>query len=87
MGFIVYCDSLGVGLGGVLMQKGKLITSASRQLKTHEKKYRTHDLEFATSLHYLFNERDLNLRQCRWLELLNNYDMTILYNLGRTILK
>ena len=33
--FIVYCDTSGVGLGGVLMQKGKVIPYASRQLKSH----------------------------------------------------
>ena len=32
------------------------------------------------SLHYIFNQRDLNLRQRRWLELLKDYDMTILYH-------
>ena len=29
------------------MQKGKVIAYASRQLKYHEKNYRTHDLELA----------------------------------------
>ena len=36
-----------VGLGAVLMQNGKVITYASRQLKIHEKNYPTHDLELA----------------------------------------
>jgi len=45
--FTVYCDASGVGLGGVLMQKGKVIVYASRQLKSHEKNYPTHDLELA----------------------------------------
>ena len=45
--FIVYCDASGVGLGSVLMQKGKMIAYASRQLKSHEKNYPTHDLELA----------------------------------------
>ena len=45
--FTVYCDTSGVGLGGVLMQKGKVIAYASRQLKSHEKNYLTHDLELA----------------------------------------
>nr|GEW42490.1 putative reverse transcriptase domain-containing protein [Tanacetum cinerariifolium] len=56
--FVVYCDAsiqgLGVvlmqreknkGLGTVLMQREKVISYASRQLKIHEKKYTTHDLE------------------------------------------
>ncbi|GJY43989.1 putative reverse transcriptase domain-containing protein [Tanacetum coccineum] len=44
--FMVYCDACGLGLGGVLMQRGKVIAYASRQLKIHEKNYTTHDLEF-----------------------------------------
>ncbi|GJZ67409.1 putative reverse transcriptase domain-containing protein [Tanacetum coccineum] len=43
--FVVYCDASGQGLGCVLMQKGKVIAYASRQLKVHEKNYTTHDLE------------------------------------------
>ncbi|GKB00763.1 putative reverse transcriptase domain-containing protein [Tanacetum coccineum] len=43
--FIVYCDALHKGLGAVLMQNEKVIAYASRQLKIHEKKYTTHDLE------------------------------------------
>ena len=35
------------------------------------------------SLQYIFNQRDLNLRQRRWLELLKDYDMTILYHPGK----
>ena len=36
---------LGLVLGFVLMQGGKVISYASRQLKVHEKNYPTHDLE------------------------------------------
>ena len=36
-----------MGLGGVLMQGGKVVAYASRQLKIHEKNYPTHDLELA----------------------------------------
>ncbi|KAD7478311.1 hypothetical protein E3N88_01447 [Mikania micrantha] len=43
--FVVYCDASHQGLGCVLMQKDKVIAYASRQLKTHEKNYTTHDLE------------------------------------------
>ena len=45
--YTVYCDSSRVGLGCVLMQVGKVIPYASRQLKVHEKNYPTHDLELA----------------------------------------
>ncbi|KAH0722292.1 hypothetical protein KY290_004974 [Solanum tuberosum] len=60
-GFVVYCDASRVGLGCVLMQNGKVIAYASRQLKVHEKNYPTHDLElgavvFALKIwrHYLY---------------------------------
>ena len=35
------------------------------------------------SLQYLFKQKDLNLRQRRWLELLKDYDITILYHPGK----
>ncbi|GKD49178.1 putative reverse transcriptase domain-containing protein [Tanacetum coccineum] len=43
--FMVYCDALNQGFGCVLMQRGKVIASAFRQLKVHDKNYTTHDLE------------------------------------------
>jgi hypothetical protein len=45
--FDVYCDVLGNGLGCVLMQEGRVIAYASRQLHRHEEHYPTHDLELA----------------------------------------
>ncbi|WMV45356.1 hypothetical protein MTR67_038741, partial [Solanum verrucosum] len=35
------------------------------------------------SLQYVFNQKGLNLRQRRWLELLTDYDMSILYHPGK----
>ncbi|XP_016577201.2 uncharacterized protein LOC107875079 [Capsicum annuum] len=35
------------------------------------------------SLQYKFTQIDLNLRQRRWMELLKDYDITILYHLGK----
>ncbi|GKB47012.1 putative reverse transcriptase domain-containing protein [Tanacetum coccineum] len=43
--FIAYCDTSKKGLGAVLMQREKVISYASRQLKIHEKNYTTHDLK------------------------------------------
>ncbi|WMV33463.1 hypothetical protein MTR67_026848 [Solanum verrucosum] len=106
-GFVVYCDASRVGLGCVLMQNGKVIAYASRQLKVHEKNYPTHDLELAAvvfalkiwrhylygvhvdvftdhkSLQYVFTQKDLNLRQRRWLEFLKDYDMSVHYHPGQ----
>ena len=35
------------------------------------------------SLQYVFTQKELNLRQRRWLELLKDYDMSILYHPGK----
>nr|GFC65801.1 putative reverse transcriptase domain-containing protein [Tanacetum cinerariifolium] len=43
--FIAYFDASIKGLGAVLMQRDKVISYASRQLKINEKNYTTHDLE------------------------------------------
>jgi hypothetical protein len=58
--FDVYCDASGTGLGGVLMQEGRVISYSLRQLRRHEEHYPTHDLELAavvmalrTRRHYL----------------------------------
>ncbi|GJY51920.1 putative reverse transcriptase domain-containing protein [Tanacetum coccineum] len=69
--FVVYCDASHKGLGAVLMQREKVISYASRQLKIHKKNYTTHDLELGL---------ELNMRQRRWLELLSDYDCDIRYH-------
>ncbi|KAL0405538.1 UNVERIFIED_CONTAM: Transposon Tf2-11 polyprotein [Sesamum latifolium] len=94
-------------LGVFLMQHGKVIAYASRQLRPHEINYPTHDLELAAIVHalkiwrhYLYGEtfhiftdhkslkyiptqKELNLRQRRWIELLKDYDCTIDYHPGK----
>ncbi|GJW49910.1 putative reverse transcriptase domain-containing protein [Tanacetum coccineum] len=62
--FVVYCDASLKGFGAVLMQREKVIAYASRQLRTHEENYTTHDLElgvvvFALRLwrHYLYRTK------------------------------
>nr|GEU97891.1 hypothetical protein [Tanacetum cinerariifolium] len=74
--FIVYYDASNKGLGTVLMQREKVISYASRQLKIHEKNYTTHDLELGAV-------KELNIRQRRWLELLSDYDCEIRYRPGK----
>jgi hypothetical protein len=51
--FDVYCDASNIGLGCVIMQEGRVITYASRQLRRHEEHYPTHDLELAEVVHAL----------------------------------
>lgn len=41
----MYCDASRFGLGCILIQNGKVMTYASRQLNVHEKNYLIHDLE------------------------------------------
>ncbi|GJW04012.1 putative reverse transcriptase domain-containing protein [Tanacetum coccineum] len=62
--FIVYCDALKMGLGIVLMQREKVISYTSRQLKIHEKNYMTHDLELGAVVfslkiwrHYMYGTK------------------------------
>ncbi|KAL2249898.1 UNVERIFIED_CONTAM: Transposon Tf2-12 polyprotein [Sesamum indicum] len=106
-GYIVYTDASKRGLGCVLMQNGKVIAYASRQLKNHELNYPTHDLELAAIVHalkiwrhylygekfqiltdhkslkYILTQKELNLRQRRWIELLKDYDCTIDFHPGK----
>ena len=63
-GFTVYSDACGTGLGCVLLQHGKVVAYASRQLKDHERNYPTHDLEMAAVVfalkiwrHYFYGEQ------------------------------
>ncbi|GJU86405.1 putative reverse transcriptase domain-containing protein [Tanacetum coccineum] len=105
--FITYCDASKKGLGAVLMQREKVISYASRQLKIHEKNYTTHDLELGAvvfalkiwrhylygtkctvftdhkSLQHILDQKELNIRQRRWLELLSDYDYDIRYHPGK----
>jgi hypothetical protein len=51
--FDIYCDTSHRGLGCVLMQEGKVVCYASRQLRKYEENYPTHDPELATVVHAL----------------------------------
>ncbi|GJU28996.1 putative nucleotidyltransferase, ribonuclease H [Tanacetum coccineum] len=106
-GYQIYSDASKKGLGCVLMQHGKVIAYASRQLKPYEVNYPTHDLELAAvvfalkiwrhylygetcdiftdhkRLKYIFTQKELNMRQQRWLELLKDYDANIQYYPGK----
>ena len=62
--YVIFSDTSLNGLGCVLMQEGKVVSYASRQLKSHEKNYLTHDFElvaivFALKIwrHYHYREK------------------------------
>ena len=79
----------------MLMQDGRVIAYASRQLKKHKVNYPTHNLELAAVVHalkiwrhyllenkvniytdhkslkYIFTQSELNMKQQRWLDLIN----------------
>ena len=102
--YVIFSNASLNGLGCVLMQEGKVVAYASRQLKPYEKNYPTHDLELTAivfalkiwrhylygekcfiytdhkSLKYLPSQRELNLRQRRWMELMKDYDCVIDYH-------
>ena len=102
---VVYSDASRKRLGCVLMQYGKVVAYASRQL--HEVNYPVHDLELAAvvfalrvwrhylygsqvqiftdhkSLKYLISQKELNMRQRRWVELIKDYDCIIDYHPGK----
>ncbi|GKC62473.1 putative reverse transcriptase domain-containing protein [Tanacetum coccineum] len=97
-----------LGLAGcVLMQRGKVIAYASRQLKIHENNYTTHDLELGAivfvlktwrhylyetksviytdhkSLQHIFDQKELNMHQRKWIELFSDYECEIRYHPGK----
>nr|GEZ67541.1 hypothetical protein [Tanacetum cinerariifolium] len=76
--FVVYCDASNQDFGCVLMHRNKVIAYASRQLKIHEKNYTTHDLEIGAV--HIFDQKELNMRQRRWIEVFGDYDCEIRYN-------
>ncbi|GJR70754.1 putative reverse transcriptase domain-containing protein [Tanacetum coccineum] len=72
--FVVYCDASRKGLGTVLMQR--------------EKRHYLYDTKCVVFtdhkiLQHILDQKELNMRQRRWLELLSDYDCEIHYYLGK----
>nr|GEY03519.1 putative reverse transcriptase domain-containing protein [Tanacetum cinerariifolium] len=72
--FVVYCDASHKGLGDVLMQREKrhyLYGTKCTMFTDHK------------SLQHILDQKELNVRQRHWLELLSDYDYEIRYHPGK----
>ncbi|GJR48168.1 putative reverse transcriptase domain-containing protein [Tanacetum coccineum] len=74
--FIVYCDASNQGLGCVLMQRGKpwrhYLYGTKSVIYTDHK-----------SLQHIFDQKELNMRQRRWIKLFSDYECEIRYHPGK----
>ncbi|GKC62694.1 retrotransposon protein, putative, ty3-gypsy subclass [Tanacetum coccineum] len=80
--FVVYCDMSGLGLGSVLMQKGVVVFAL--KIWRHYL-YGTKSVIYIDhkSLQHIFNQKELNMRQRRWIEIFSDYDCKIRYHPGK----
>ncbi|GKA95123.1 putative reverse transcriptase domain-containing protein [Tanacetum coccineum] len=69
--FVVYCDTLNQALGCVLMQRGK----RHYMYGTKSVIYTDHK-----SLQHIFDQKELDMHQRRWIELFNDYTYEIHYH-------
>nr|GEU46417.1 putative reverse transcriptase domain-containing protein [Tanacetum cinerariifolium] len=95
--FMVYCDASHKGLGVILMQREKVheqnctthdleLGSVVFALKIwRHYLYGTKCTVFTDhkSVQHILDQKELNMRQGRWLELLSDYDCDIRYHLGK----
>ncbi|GKA21748.1 putative reverse transcriptase domain-containing protein [Tanacetum coccineum] len=78
--FVVYCDASGLGLGCVLMQRGKVIVYASRQLKNSMRKNYKTMFGTGTVVFRPFGFGDIFRR---WIDFFSDYDCEIRYHPGK----
>nr|GEU50107.1 putative reverse transcriptase domain-containing protein [Tanacetum cinerariifolium] len=80
--FVVYCDASSLGLGCVLMQRGVVVFAL--KIWRHYL-YGTKSVIYMDhkSLQHIFSQKELNMRQHRWIELFSDYDCEIRYHPGK----
>ncbi|GJV13799.1 putative reverse transcriptase domain-containing protein [Tanacetum coccineum] len=86
--FIAYYDASKKGLGAVLMQREKVISYASRHVRSKDWRHYMYGTKYTVftdhkSLQHILDQKELNMRQHRWLELLSDYDCEIRYHPGK----
>ncbi|KAL6331976.1 hypothetical protein AAG906_020329 [Vitis piasezkii] len=79
--FMIYCDASTVGLGCVLMQQGKVVAYASRQLK-QDMSGIIQDMIWNTICMEKFEVYSIT-RARRWMETLEDYDFALHYHPGK----
>ncbi|KAL4018033.1 hypothetical protein IC575_021620 [Cucumis melo] len=82
--FVIYSDASKKGLGCVLMQQE--LAAVVFALKIWRHYLYGEKIQIFTdhkSLKYFFTQKELNMRQRRWLELVKDYDCEILYHPGK----
>ncbi|GJX71175.1 putative reverse transcriptase domain-containing protein [Tanacetum coccineum] len=81
--FVVYYDASHKGLGSILMQKEKAIAYASLNSRHYLNCTKCTVFIDDKNQKYVLDQKELNMRQHRWLELLSDYDCEILYHPGK----
>ncbi|GJT54561.1 putative reverse transcriptase domain-containing protein [Tanacetum coccineum] len=76
--FVIYCDASIQGLGAVSMQREKVIAYRHYLYGTKCTLFTDHK-----SIQHILDQKELNMRQRRWLELLADYDYEIRYHPGK----
>ncbi|KAA0047197.1 reverse transcriptase [Cucumis melo var. makuwa] len=82
--FVIYSDASKKGLGCVLMQQE--LAAVVFALKIWRHYLYGEKIQIFTdhkSLKYFFTQKELNMRQRRWLQLVKDYDCEILYHSGK----
>ncbi|GJZ36381.1 putative reverse transcriptase domain-containing protein [Tanacetum coccineum] len=78
--FVVYCDASCLGLGMRADAKGQGAVVFALKIWRHYL-YRMKSIIYTDhkSLRHIFNQKELNMHQLRWIELFNDYDCEIRY--------